>query len=163
MRLSDFGKLSVLEMCTISLLIDFTMQVSAALTVPPMFVLEALYQFSSILPNDYAPLIVDSVMCVVLLPPIMIGFAANIIVDRFGRDDVACALTELAESRQQLLRWLAHEARVPLNSLYMGLALLNDESSALRRALPADHDELTTLGQCGSAGTSAHRLCLYCQ
>jgi hypothetical protein len=56
-----------------------------------------------------------------------------------------------AESRQDLLRWLAHETRVPLNSLYMGLQLLSHPQSALSAALPARHDEITTLSHCRSA------------
>lgn len=96
-------------------------------------------------------MIVDSAFCIALIPYIFFGIAAHAVLDRFGCDEMLAALDSLAESRQQLLRWLAHEARVPLNSLHMGLELLNDSASPVRLALPKGHDDLETLSQCGSA------------
>ena len=79
-------------------------------------------------------------------------------MDRLGRHELASAMgavaeahAKLAESRQQLLRWLAHETRVPLNSLYMGLQLVNGDASDVRRALPPSNEDLATLKLCGSA------------
>jgi signal transduction histidine kinase len=62
-----------------------------------------------------------------------------------------CRFRSVSASRQDMLRWLAHETRVPLNSLFMGLQLLSLPQSAMNAALPPDHDEILTLGHCRSA------------
>ena len=63
----------------------------------------------------------------------------------------AAAHRSAADGREQVLRWLAHEARVPLNSLYMGLQLLNAPGSAFRILLPPTHEDGSTLDMCCSS------------
>ena len=88
-----------------------------------------MYNFSTTLP--FGPVLADAAFFFSLFPLALLGVSASIIVDRLGRADLAAVLRQqaganeaLAESREQLLRWLAHEARVPLNSLYMGLQVI---------------------------------------
>lgn len=142
-------------------------------------VFEALYNFSPILP--LGPVLADATFVLALYPIALLGVSASIIVDNLGRADLAAVLRQqaganqaLAESREQLLRWLAHEARVPLNSLYMGLQvrpesddtlrstqntapcihdmkLLNSDDGSLRRMQPVPHEDVKTLSHCCSA------------
>lgn len=143
-------------------------------------VVEALYDFTDVLP--LGPVLPDAAFFFSLYMIALLSVSASIIVDRLGRADLAAVLRQqaganqaLAESREQLLRWLAHEARVPLNSLYMGLQvgwyscrsvscgqeprahasatpqLLNSREGSLRKTLPPQHEDVTTLGQCCSA------------
>lgn len=107
-------------------------------------VFEGIYQFADpawvALTNS--AFIADLIQCLALVPLVGVGVVANIVIDQFARNEVAMSLKRMAgepkrrrvcvlvsgvdhesvaDSRQQLLRWLAHEARVPLNSLAMGL------------------------------------------
>ena len=118
--------------------------------------LQATVRYST--PVSNGDLRIDAIVCASAVPGTVLGLAANAIVGYFAGElaseslqAVAAAHMRVAESRKQLLRWLAHEARVPLNSLFIGLELLNDPASAVRAALGSDHDEVTTLGLCGSA------------
>jgi hypothetical protein len=60
-------------------------------------VLEALYQFSpGVLPDPYATLIVDSVVCAAQLPLVLLGLSAHGIVDKYWRNERATELNNLA-------------------------------------------------------------------
>lgn len=149
-------------------------QLSMESPVPAMRSLGAVYTLTAVVvyvvtvtlqgtvrystPVSIGDLRIDAIVCASAVPGTVLGLAANAIVGHFAGElsseslhAVAAAHMRVAESRKQLLRWLAHEARVPLNSLYIGLQLLNDPASAVRAALGSDHDEVTTLGLCGSA------------
>lgn len=49
------------------------------------------------------------------------------------------------------MRWLAHEALTPLNSLFMGLQILNSPNGPVRMHLPPGHEDHATLDMCCSS------------